>query len=69
MAVRLCSHMLGWRYTWEHGYDLPLSNQWQQVETGKYELEFPFHGTMKDTPIEKILITLVLPEGARYLVY
>jgi oligosaccharyltransferase complex subunit alpha (ribophorin I) len=56
----------GWRYTWYHGYDIPLSAYLRSSGT-TYTLKVPFVGGLTDVSIETATVRVVLPESARYV--
>ncbi|KAI9011327.1 Ribophorin I-domain-containing protein [Gaertneriomyces semiglobifer] len=55
----------GWRYTWHHGYDVPIGLfLHKNVQTGQYEFMNPFVGGLSNVTIDSVKVTVVLPEGA-----
>ncbi|RKO87987.1 Ribophorin I-domain-containing protein, partial [Blyttiomyces helicus] len=55
----------GWRYTWQHGYDVPLEDFVKvDTKTGSYVLTVPFIAGLPNVTAEKVVLTIVLPEGA-----
>ncbi|CAG8561829.1 9463_t:CDS:2 [Paraglomus brasilianum] len=56
----------GWNYTWYHGYNLPL-NKFLRYHEGKERFYFnaKFIERWPDVVTDKIVVKLILPEGAR----
>ncbi|TPX39261.1 dolichyl-diphosphooligosaccharide---protein glycotransferase [Synchytrium endobioticum] len=53
----------GWKYTWYHGYDAPLSAFMRQ-KGSRYTLAIPFLSSTQDVAHDVVKLRIVLPEGA-----
>ncbi|KAJ3116874.1 proteasome regulatory particle base subunit [Phlyctochytrium bullatum] len=56
----------GWRYSWQHTFDMPLVDYLKVDSSGeRFRLEVPFIGSLKNITIEKAILSVALPDGAR----
>ncbi|TPX38079.1 dolichyl-diphosphooligosaccharide---protein glycotransferase [Synchytrium microbalum] len=53
----------GWKYTWYHGYSVPLSD-FLRHRGSKYALAIPFIASTTNVTHDKVTLRVVLPEGA-----
>ena len=53
----------GWKYTWYHGYDVPLTGFLRQ-KGSRYALAIPFLSSTDNLAHEHVKLRIVLPEGA-----
>jgi len=59
----------GWKFSWSHGYEVPQTFQGRGIvqldsKTGKYVLKAKVHEGLKNVPVEKWELEIILPEGA-----
>ncbi|CAG8533365.1 13020_t:CDS:2 [Ambispora leptoticha] len=56
----------GWNYTWNHGYNVPLSDFVRyHSKSGRYILNVPFLSAFTQTVYDKVQVRVMLPEGAK----
>jgi oligosaccharyltransferase complex subunit alpha (ribophorin I) len=56
----------GWRYSWYHGYNLPLEDfLYSSKEPNKYVLNIPFVQPLVNATIDSAEVRVILPEGAK----
>ncbi|KAJ3084019.1 proteasome regulatory particle base subunit [Quaeritorhiza haematococci] len=58
----------GWKYTWFHSYNVPFAKFVQKQSSSSalpaYRLSVPFLGGIPNITIDKMVMNIVLPEGA-----
>jgi oligosaccharyltransferase complex subunit alpha (ribophorin I) len=55
----------GWNYTWYHGYNVPLSSYVRYFpDQGKYAFQAKFVHSVSNSPVDRSVVKIVLPEGA-----
>lgn len=60
----------GWKFSWMHGYEVPQSFKSKDglvrvdSKTGKYVLKAKAYEGLKNLPIDKFVVEIVMPEGA-----
>eukprot|EP01005_Ploeotia_sp_CARIB1_P002067 NODE_97_length_1632_cov_475.971429_g95_i0.p1 GENE.NODE_97_length_1632_cov_475.971429_g95_i0~~NODE_97_length_1632_cov_475.971429_g95_i0.p1 ORF type:complete len:457 (+),score=122.17 NODE_97_length_1632_cov_475.971429_g95_i0:65-1435(+) len=54
----------GWKTEFYYGYNLPLDQNMNYTDDGKYRLSFPYAPPMKEMHTESLTINIILPEGA-----
>ncbi|CAG8595776.1 1297_t:CDS:2 [Ambispora gerdemannii] len=56
----------GWNYTWNHGYNVPLSDFVRyHPKSDRYILNVPFLRAFTQTMYDKVQVRVMLPEGAK----
>ncbi|TPX68609.1 dolichyl-diphosphooligosaccharide---protein glycotransferase [Spizellomyces sp. 'palustris'] len=56
----------GWRYTWHHGYNVPITSFLKKdLKSGQFVFSAPFVGGLSNVTIERAVVSIVLPEGAQ----
>ncbi|KAI8971840.1 Ribophorin I [Mycotypha africana] len=55
----------GWNYTWHHGYNAALGSYLHKSDSGKYILNVDFVESVKDKSIDKAIVRVIFPEGAK----
>ncbi len=53
----------GWRYSWFHGYNAPLTN-FLKFSSNEYVLAVPFLGGIPNITYDSVSVRVVLPEGS-----
>jgi oligosaccharyltransferase complex subunit alpha (ribophorin I) len=56
----------GWSYSFVMGYDVPLSDMLRS-DGGRKVLSVPFLTGYKDLAADQVELTIILPEGAKYV--
>jgi oligosaccharyltransferase complex subunit alpha (ribophorin I) len=54
----------GWKFTWNHGYSVPLDG-WIHEVGSKHVLSVSLFDSMKNTAVTELKVDIVLPEGAK----
>lgn len=59
----------GWKFSWMHGYEVPQTftsknGLVQQTKPGQYLLRAKVYDGLKNVPVDKFTLEVVLPEGA-----
>jgi oligosaccharyltransferase complex subunit alpha (ribophorin I) len=62
----------GWHYHWMQGYDLPLHGDAPLLKydkkSGRYVFQAKFADGIKNVPISRLRLEVILPEGSQYVV-